>query len=582
MLRKAAVIIGVDRPGDYTPLKSAASGAEEVAKWLTDQGYDVTCLTDKNGPVTAQDAKKAIRNFVTQPPRYHMLVVYFSGHGEYHARADHWLFSHAPTDTDDAINLEGAMDLAKYSGIPNVVFISDACRSLPNTLRGELVQGIDAFPNYDVPTASKIDYFKATSESLPAFEGKVDGENQGFLTYALKSAYITPPDEMMREVQEGGVTFKVVPNRKLEQFLQTTINDIIATKPGISFQRIDVNVPSADDVYISRVIGPKADVAPIPLSIVNPLPTIGDAAADAITRTLSSRGLHTLAGIKSPDVDDVTYIDPQAVGMFTARLPDMAIDHLESQCGFTLHGAHVVRAVCTRGTTNAWIETLEQGNGVSAVLRLWDVKPAVTVAVEFANGKCGILPALAGYIGHAVYESEGLANVSFVPSSNHPRYSMYLLHKAKLDRLRAMVSLAVTHNTFKVGSEHEALALADEIRPEKAMDPTLGLYAAHAFSQAGNDRLVLDVLNYMRDDLNADLFDIQLLASRLLQAAADKYTVPFCPILTQAWNLLRPRGRTLPAVLTQAMPHLCNSLWTTFQPAVTQSIIHAIETGELQ
>ncbi|MBI5593247.1 MAG: caspase family protein [Deltaproteobacteria bacterium] len=183
MLRKAAVIIGVDRPGDYTPLKSAASGAEEVAKRLTDQGYDVTCLTDKNGPITAQDAKKAIRNFVTQPPRYHMLVVYFSGHGEYHTRADHWLYSHAPTDTDDAINLEGAMDLAKYSGIPNVVFISDACRSLPNTLSGELVKGIDAFPNYDVPTASKIDYFKATSESLPAFEGKVDGENQGFLTY---------------------------------------------------------------------------------------------------------------------------------------------------------------------------------------------------------------------------------------------------------------------------------------------------------------------------------------------------------------------------------------------------------------
>jgi len=60
MLKKAAVVIGVDKPGNYTPLKSAASGAEEIATWLNCEGYDVTCLTDKNGIVSAQDAKSAI------------------------------------------------------------------------------------------------------------------------------------------------------------------------------------------------------------------------------------------------------------------------------------------------------------------------------------------------------------------------------------------------------------------------------------------------------------------------------------------------------------------------------------------
>jgi caspase domain-containing protein len=584
MLRKAAVIIGVDKPGHYSPLRSAASGAKEVAEWLKKEGYDVTCLTDKTGPVTAQDAKRAILTYVTQPPRYHMLVIYFSGHGEYHTRTDHWLFSCAPTDTDDAINLEGAMDLAKYSGIPNVVFISDACRSIPDSRTGVLVQGIDAFPNYANVSTSKIDYFKATSESLPAFEGEIDDENQGFLTYALKSAYISPQHEMVREIQEGGKTIKVVPNRKLEQFLQAKINDIIATKPGVQFQRIDVNVPSADDVYISRLLGSPSDVAVTPALPLSAPPTIGDAAADAITRTLSTRGLDTLTGVKPPVLFYDAYTDPRAAGMFTARMPDIAADHFESQCGFTLRGAQVVRAVCTRGATNARTELLQQGDGdtVAAVLRIWDAEPAVTVAVEFADGKCGILPALPGYIGHAVYEGEGLANVSFVPSSNHGRYSMYLQRKAYIDHLRAMVSLAVTHNTFKVNSQREAIALAEEIRTEKAIDPTLGLYAAHAFSQAGNDSLVKDILDFMRNDLRTDLYDVQLLASRLLQSAADKNTVPFCPILTQSWNLLRPRGRTLPLVLNQAMPYLCNSLWTTFQPAVTPSIIHSIETGELQ
>lgn len=575
MLRKAAVVIGVDKPGDYPPLKSAASGAEEVANWLKSQGYHVTCLTDEKEPVTAQDAKEAIRNYVTPSPRYHMLVVYFSGHGEYHTRADHWLFSRAPTDTDDAINLEGAMDLAKYSGIPNVVFISDACRSLPHTLSGALMKGIDAFPNYDVPTVSKIDYFKATSESLPAFEGEIDGKIQGFLTYALKSAFNSPLDEMVSEVQEDGVTFKVVPNRKLEQFLQATINDIIATKRGVSFQRLDVNVPSADDVYISRVIGPITGVAVTPESIVSPPPM-----SYGYTTTRSLRRGEFRAEVKIQGEDDWL----QSARMLSARLPDVNIEHFESQCGFTLHGAQVVRAVCTRGATNARIELLAEGNGTTgaAVLRLWDVDPAVTVVVEFTNGKCCILPALAGYIGHALYEGEGLANVSFVPSSNHGRYRMYELHKEKIDHLRAKVALAVIQNAFKVSSEREAITLADEIRTEKAIDPTLGLYAAHAFSQAGNDKLVMDVLYFMKDDLRADLFDVQLLASRSLHAVDDRYTVPFCPILTQTWNLLRPRGITLPTVLTQAMPYLCDSLWTTFQPDVTQNLIHLIETGELQ
>jgi len=83
MPRKAAVVIGVNKPGDFSPLNSAASGAEDVAKWLKGEGYDVTCITDETKPVTAKDIETVISGYVTQPARYHMLVVYFSGHGQY-------------------------------------------------------------------------------------------------------------------------------------------------------------------------------------------------------------------------------------------------------------------------------------------------------------------------------------------------------------------------------------------------------------------------------------------------------------------------------------------------------------------
>lgn len=117
MLNKAAVVIGVDRTGTLTPLNSAADGAESVALWLEKEGFEVECLTDKNKSITAQNVQEAIFKSVTLPPRFHLLLVYFSGHEYWQARADQWLLSGAPIKNNEAINLSGAMDLARYSVI---------------------------------------------------------------------------------------------------------------------------------------------------------------------------------------------------------------------------------------------------------------------------------------------------------------------------------------------------------------------------------------------------------------------------------------------------------------------------------
>ena len=41
-VRRAAVVIGVNKAGDLPPLKAAVSGAREVAAWLTTEGLDVS------------------------------------------------------------------------------------------------------------------------------------------------------------------------------------------------------------------------------------------------------------------------------------------------------------------------------------------------------------------------------------------------------------------------------------------------------------------------------------------------------------------------------------------------------------
>jgi hypothetical protein len=206
-----------------------------------------------------------------------------------------------------------------------------------------------------------------------------------------------------------------------------------------------------------------------------------------------------------------------------------------------------------------------------------------SIGLQFKDGRCAVLAALPGYIGHVTVGRRGVTNVSYLPSSNHWRWHDYVHRRSEIDRLRAMVALAIDRNSFQLKSEAEAEALARRIRLYKAVDPTLGLYAAMAFAQASNDPQLLSVLQYMRTDLRADLFDVLLLASRLPAARTGALSVvPLCPMLTQNWSLLAPRGVILAPALAQAGQALADSLWTTFQPEVADELLDAMERGELR
>jgi len=599
-MKKAAVVIGVNKTGKLTPLSSAAAGAERVAKWLEKEGFKVECITDAKGSVECSKIETAVESFVTLPPRYHLLLVYFSGHGYWQARSDVWLLSGAPVKPNEAINLEAAMDLAKYSGIPNVVFVSDACRSLPDSRSGAHVTGSGLFPNYDeITTPSKIDYFKATSEALPAYEGKLDGDAQSVLTAALLAAYEEPDEPMVRRIVEGRETIEVVPNRRLEDYLQRKVDALLAQIDPNVEQQIDINVPSSEDVYIARVRRPPSPAVPppqmgVPLAPTSTPPSPAPPPPPAVTegREAAVAIAASLSGDSSRRRrlgDSLSVRSPKTESKVNKRLPDVRVDHFESQMGFVIQGAAVQRAVAVRRGLSA--NVLAQGDGLSnaGIVRIEAPDGSVVqaqgitaVGVQLSDGRAVVLAGLPGYIGHAVFKQEGLANVSYVPSSNHWRYGEYQQRRDEIDRLRAMVALAVDRQTFRLRSEAEANALAERIRIYKGVDPTLGLYAAYAFSQASNERQVASVMSYMRDDLGADLFDVRLLASRRPGLAGNVPVVPFCPLLTQSWNLLAARRVELPAVLQEAGESLCGSLWTTFEPEAGDRILDAIHAGELQ
>jgi hypothetical protein len=57
---------------------------------------------------------------------------------------------------------------------------------------------------------------------------------------------------------------------------------------------------------------------------------------------------------------------------------------------------------------------------------------------------------------------------------------------------------------------------------------------------------------------------------------------PFCPMLTQGWNLLRAHQIALPKILEDAQDELETALWTTFKPDRAEVILKAVRRGDLK
>lgn len=555
---RAAVVIGVDKCGNLPKLNAAASGARQVGKWLEGEHFTVEYLCDDTGPVTGTGVFHTVSALVN-PGNLDQLVIYFSGHGFLSGYAEYWMLSEGPENPNEAISLVESRVLARQTRIPSVVFISDACRSTPDSLGASRVRGQLIFPNKAAP-AGGLPVHTAVDTFYAAFPGEAASElplaesiknYEAIFTSCFLQAFQTPDDDMVISLNDG---LKVVPNRKLIGFLEREVPKKAQAK-SLQIQQVpDAEIQSEGTTFIGRVI-------PHPLATVGEarIPSIFDAATLALQGT-GAGAPDRLNGLKIEGAAAETHFAIATASIRVATAGDAAVARILT--GFTVVGQKVADVIGVRAHGKISFD----GDGVRpTIIEVLGFAKAASVGLEFADGSGAVLAALRGFIGTVVLDQNGIRSVSYFPSPLSPRFADYDRQRGRIEELHATVAAAANFGAFRIEGDRStrnerAEQMADTIRVLKAVDPTLGIYAAYAYDAADLGEKVQSVRDFMRDDLGFDLFDVQMLSGE-----AGYSVVPFCPMLTQGWELLRVKGVVVPPVLSLARNHLKPCLWTTFK-----------------
>jgi hypothetical protein len=587
VVTRGAVVIGVDRAGNLTPLKAARSGADAVAAWLRAEGFDVKLFTDRDAAVTTSSLFNAVNAYV-EAGTLDQLVIYFAGHGFISGSlSEFWMLSGAPQNPNEAVSLTESCRYAEESGIPNVVFISDACRSRADSLGTQRLQGGVLFPATTNPrTVSDVDQFLAARIGTAAYEVAPAADPsaaQGIFTGCFLEAFKNPYPGMIHTVDGK----QVVPNRRLKGYLTSEVPKKAQALSVAYNQMPDSRVLSDEPTYIAHVSS--AGRTPAPTESVSM-----SEVASAQIWTPRGPGIDHSDGHPSPPRFTPALRTLSATSGFDAAKLKIEQSRslpaeLPKSCGFMVSGQSL-RTVTHRPEVKAKFSNSLDSRGRSAFVNV-DLGglPSASIALRFENGTGTVLAALRNFAGNVLVGKSGVSNVSYVPARESPLRQVYERESAKLEELRATVATAAQYGVFRFdGPKHvrtqTASAMADRIRLLKGIDPTLGLYAAYAYDDAALRDKVQSVEYAMRDTLDVNLCDVAMLSGTLARKSISdsRSFVPFCPMLSQGWGLLRVKKVQLAESIAAAGNHLNVSLWNSLSSKGMDLVEHAIRSGEVR
>jgi hypothetical protein len=502
-----------------------------------------------------------------------------------------WLLSGAPINPNEAVNVTGSIDLSRNCGISHVVFISDACRSMPNSMGMNYVLGGLIFPaEQPKPPSPEVDIFYATVPGNPALEVPPDEAAKyyrGIFTDCLLEALLGRVSGITREIPGPSGPKHVIPSRPLKIYLLDAVPDA-ANAVSIKLQqdpeiRVESDLPKYLGVITSPL--PTGDAPPGAFPSGPPLSPASSPRKTPSREPSSSQFIEIFQyHLRGRDFIGLSRVLNSAPGQ--AFLRDMkeirnAMVRMsfETQTGFSVHGAKVVSAM----TTGTPCDVFEE-SGVSQVRVLIDLQGltqfshesrSTLIRLNLGSGLC--LPAFPGFIGTVVVAQEGqVLSVNYTPARGTPGYEMYKEIADEIDLSRAFAAFAARNGIFKP----DAMLL----RMLQIVDPTLGIYMAYACAQTGDQEGVEWVYRQMSKSFYGYFpsvpFDIAMLAHRYDPWSEVSRFPPTMPMLTQGWALLGGLQHSMHPAALEARNHLIPSLWTAFTAEGTDILEKSIMTGE--
>ncbi|MCU7852588.1 MAG: caspase family protein [Candidatus Thiodiazotropha sp. (ex Monitilora ramsayi)] len=580
-MKRAAVVIGVDKTGGLPKLNDAAKGARRFAKWARAQGVDpVKVITDQRTKVTIGKVKEAVKSIVNKG-NVEQLLIYFAGHGVNIRYSEYWLLSDAPNDPDEAVNVSGSAVLAAYCGISHVILISDACRTAADGIQAQNVTGGQIFPNEGGGGLEQpVDQFFACTLGRPAHEIKdpsvTTNEYKALYTGVLLDSLQGSPNTVVDWVD---ATTGFVRPRPLKQHLYDEVTEEI-TRLGLQTKIIqvpDARITSDNTTWLAKL--KKTDITPrrrtrrsqprvnVPDSPVVVSQMLLDTVLDEAT-TSQIMDIANTRGIGQGD-------DGFSTTLASTVVPFGPMHH-ETECGFKIRGARFVSAF----SEGAWVQDPDHpADDLGA-----NVKdgPFSSVLLTLDTGAGVVLPAISGFLCALTVDDGELIDVAYEPSDNSQRWNEFEQRADEVRALRAVAASSTRNGVFRL-DQTDALKVARQMQYAKGVDPALAVYAAYAYQDLQRKDLIREMCMFMHEDIGARFFDLALLAGELRETAvgSDPIIMGFMPLLAQGWAQLSAHQVRFPKRFDEITRHITNSPWTMFDVEGTALIHEAIKQGEV-
>ncbi|HBE67813.1 MAG TPA: hypothetical protein DDW52_06660 [Planctomycetaceae bacterium] len=599
-IRRAFVLIGVKKTSTLPELQAVWENVEDMRVWAESQGGSdetIAVITDENGDVGRDDVFDAVAEFC-RLGTIDQLIVYFSGHGLVKGLSEYWLLSKACDDPGAAVNLSGSRELAQYGTIPHVVFLSDACRTPVSSLQAQPIAGGPIFPTVGVaPEVRFVDLFYGTALGAPSYEvrdaAKVAGDFRAVFTDGLLLALNGHRNEVLTRSDDGN--YDAVYPVPLHKFLKRQVPEHLydlgirdrTQVPEAILQSQDSMCLSALPVDRDPVTSESSNAASSESSDFAEAARQEDGFAKQLVKQMLAED--RIEFIENLEVEIVRNVgrDEFRVGAikkdkaeFVAEVNEGSSDFgpssMPHSCGIKARGAKIVEVIASTGDAVVVDDgaSVHFAGGQSAITN-------VLVVIESGHGV--VVPVIRGFINAMTFAGDRLKQLSFIPDEESDFFFAYRERKQEIEQLRAVVAAMSRRGRFRLENGYENLARQMQIA--KTIDPTLALYAAHAYrDQAERDRL-MTMNRILSSTLDVTLFDVGLLAT----VPGEKFPgdrqaplAPFAPLLSQTWASLQVYDYQWPPGLSEISKHtIMDSLWTVYSTDGVDLIRESINRGEL-